>query len=238
MHFRWRCVIQRFSKFTCLYFHDFVAFMFFLHAFSCYAISLEVWLVFHVSLLHIYMHFRWRCVIQRFSKFMCLYFHDLVAFMSFLHAFSCYAISLEVWRIFHVVINLFLLLVLCCFLMPSWWPKIVVLVSRSKAICKINYSREFSKSRIMDSMLGSLGLLSTPKASSRGEAFPHTYKVTTSPFHNQCEITPIISPSHIGPWLRATTTCFFCELLGRDLLVNLGSDTSVGWSWVSLNPKS
>jgi hypothetical protein len=39
-------------------------------------------------------------------------------------------------------------------------------------------------------MLGDLRLLSTSKVSSRGEAFPHTYKVTTNPFHNRCEITP------------------------------------------------
>ena len=29
--------------------------------------------------------------------------------------------------------------------------------------------------------LGGLGFLSTPKSSSRDEAFPHTYKVTTNP---------------------------------------------------------
>jgi hypothetical protein len=78
----------------------------------------------------------------------------------------------------------------------------------------------------------------TPKASSRGEAFPHTYKLTTSPFHNRCGTTPTISPSHIGPWVGAATTRFSRGLLGRDLLVNLGSDTSVGWSWASLTPKA
>jgi hypothetical protein len=54
----------------------------------------------------------------------------------------------------------------------------------------------------------------TPKASSRGEAFPHTYKVTTSPFHNRCGTTPTISPSHIGPWVGAATTRFSRGLLG------------------------
>jgi hypothetical protein len=39
-------------------------------------------------------------------------------------------------------------------------------------------------------VLGDLGLLSTSKVSSRGEAFPHTYKVITNPFHNRYEITP------------------------------------------------
>lgn len=92
-----------------------------------------------------------RCAIQRFSNLMCLYFRGFVAFMSFLHAFSCYATSLEVLRVFHLVINLFLLLVLCCcFLMPSWWPKICPCF-RSKAIYLIKYSGEFSKSRIVDS---------------------------------------------------------------------------------------
>jgi hypothetical protein len=77
-------------------------------------------------------------------------------------------------------------------------------------------------------MLGSLGPLSTLKASSRGEAFSHTYKLTTSSFHNQCGITPTISSSHIRPWIEATTTYFSYRLLGRDLLVNLSSNTNVG----------
>jgi hypothetical protein len=54
----------------------------------------------------------------------------------------------------------------------------------------------------------------TPKASSRGEAFPHTYKLTTSPFHNRCGTTPTISPLHIGPWVGAATTRFSRGLLG------------------------
>jgi hypothetical protein len=57
-------------------------------------------------------------------------------------------------------------------------------------------------------LLGGLEPLSTPKASSRSEAFPHTYKLTTNPFHNRCGTTPTISHSHIGPWVRAETTRF------------------------------
>jgi hypothetical protein len=50
--------------------------------------------------------------------------------------------------------------------------------------------RECGK-RINDSkVLGGLGPLSTLKVSSGGEAFSHTYKLTTSPFYNQCGINP------------------------------------------------
>jgi hypothetical protein len=39
-------------------------------------------------------------------------------------------------------------------------------------------------------MLDGLKPLSTLKVSSKNEAFPHTYKLTTNPFHNQYKITP------------------------------------------------
>jgi hypothetical protein len=38
-------------------------------------------------------------------------------------------------------------------------------------------------------VLGGLRPLSTLKTSSRDETFPHTYKLTTRPFHNRCGIT-------------------------------------------------
>jgi hypothetical protein len=41
-------------------------------------------------------------------------------------------------------------------------------------------------------VLGGLKPLSTSKASSWSEAFPHTYKLTNQPFHNQCGINPNI----------------------------------------------
>jgi hypothetical protein len=79
------------------------------------------------------------CAIQRFSNLMCLYFRDSVAFMSFLHAFSCYVTSLEVLRLFHVVINLFLLLVLCCcFLCFHDGPKSLSFFSDQKQFIKSN----------------------------------------------------------------------------------------------------
>ena len=48
-------------------------------------------------------------------------------------------------------------------------------------------------------VLGGLGPPLTLKASSRGEAFPHTYKLTTNPFHNRCGTTPTISPHASSP---------------------------------------
>jgi hypothetical protein len=78
---------------------------------------------------------------------------------------------------------------------------------------------------VVHSNTNCLGPLLTLKVSSRCETFPHTYKLTTSPFHNRCEITPTISPSHIGPWVGAATTRLSSGLLSRDFLVNLSSDT-------------
>jgi hypothetical protein len=46
-------------------------------------------------------------------------------------------------------------------------------------------------------LLDSLWPLSTPKANIRGEAFLHTSKVSTNPFHNRYGIT-LTSPHTLG----------------------------------------
>lgn len=50
-----------------------------------------------------------------------------------------------------------------------------------------------------NTVFGVFESLSFLEASSMNEAFSHTYKSITSLFHNQCEIIPTISPSHIDP---------------------------------------
>lgn len=59
------------------------------------------------------------------------------------------------------------------------------------------------------------------------EAFSHTTKLSNNPFHNRCEITLTISPSHIEPWVKCRDNMFLYILL-----VNLGFDSDVEWSCV------
>lgn len=68
--------------------------------------------------------------------------------------------------------------------------------------------------------------LSIPKASSNGETFLHTYKVTIGPFHNEYRITPTFSASH-GALGRKHWHMFSLLLdCWVEMLINLGSNTT------------